>query len=245
MSSVPIFGTLLIIFKSWMLYDAIQRSGGRAGSNTWFLICWIPFGDWVYFFAVKIHDPEFSRYFKAFTKRPPKLDDVRYLAEHSPSVKNKLNFVRALIDHNDFAEADKVLEDLLRIDPNDREALFLAATNKARAGEHERGIELFNTLIAKDLSCFDYRPAEALAELYWTSGKKEESVELLRKVFKRSHRLSHQVELAKCLFHLEHKDEARQVLQSGINDYKHAPRFVKRQYKSAAREAQSILRALS
>ena len=41
-------------FMAWMLIDAIRR---RA-DGYWYLIIFIPFGEWFYFFRVKIHDPE-------------------------------------------------------------------------------------------------------------------------------------------------------------------------------------------
>jgi len=39
-------------FSIWMLVDAYQR---RA-EHYWYLIIFFPFGEWVYFFLVKVHD---------------------------------------------------------------------------------------------------------------------------------------------------------------------------------------------
>ena len=242
---MPIIAGFLAIFKMWMLFDALQRCGRRCNNNYWFLICWVPFGDWVYFFAVKIHDPEFKQVWgKAFT-RPATLEDVRYQANHSPSLVNKVSLCKALIDADKFAEADELLSELSKANPNEREIVFLLAICRSRAGNKSQAIETFETLIVTDLSCFDYKAADELASLYWSAERKNDAVELLNKMFKKSHRISHQVELAKSLYHLERKDEAKEVLQTAMQDYKHAPKFVKRQYRSAAREAQSMLRAFS
>lgn len=39
-------------FSVWMIVDAYQR---RA-EHYWYLIIFFPFGEWVYFFLVKVHD---------------------------------------------------------------------------------------------------------------------------------------------------------------------------------------------
>jgi hypothetical protein len=39
-------------FSVWMLVDAYQR---RA-EHYWYLIIFFPFGEWIYFFLVKVHD---------------------------------------------------------------------------------------------------------------------------------------------------------------------------------------------
>lgn len=39
-------------FSIWMLVDAYQRGA----EHYWYLIIFFPFGEWVYFFLVKVHD---------------------------------------------------------------------------------------------------------------------------------------------------------------------------------------------
>ena len=41
-------------FSVWMLVDAFKRGA----EHYWYLIIFFPFGEWVYFFLVKIHDFE-------------------------------------------------------------------------------------------------------------------------------------------------------------------------------------------
>ena len=54
---IRVLFALQSIFSLWMLVDAVQR---RCGTY-WYFVVLCPFGEWVYFFKVKIHDPEFER----------------------------------------------------------------------------------------------------------------------------------------------------------------------------------------
>ena len=51
-----VFLVLETAFMIWMLVDAINR---RA-EYYWYIIIFVPFGEWVYFFTVKIHDFNFG-----------------------------------------------------------------------------------------------------------------------------------------------------------------------------------------
>lgn len=46
-------------FSIWMLVDAYKRGE----SCLWWGVILFPFGEWIYFFVVKIHDFEFGRMF--------------------------------------------------------------------------------------------------------------------------------------------------------------------------------------
>ena len=47
-----ILGYLALAFKIWMVFDALRRKVHLL----WFFVLMVPFGDWVYFFAVKVRD---------------------------------------------------------------------------------------------------------------------------------------------------------------------------------------------
>lgn len=65
------------LFSLWMMVDAIKR---RPGSH-WYLIIWVPLGEWVYFFMVKIHDyPALKVRLMNLWRRPPSIQNLRYEA---------------------------------------------------------------------------------------------------------------------------------------------------------------------
>ncbi len=49
---MPVLLILSYAFSIWMIVDAFKRGA----DHYWFLIIFCPFGEWVYFFLVKIHD---------------------------------------------------------------------------------------------------------------------------------------------------------------------------------------------
>ncbi len=228
-----------------MLVDAVQRSSGRCGgANYWFIICWVPFGDWVYFFAVKIHDPEFARIWKRWFVKPVTIDQLRYNFRHSPSAVNQLALAEALVVTGEYEEAESLLEAVVRADKKDREANFLLGLCKREQSDLAGACEAFERVCQSDITYRNFEAASELASSYWELGKKEEAVEFLRKLFKKSRRLAHTIELAKYLVEMDQRDEAREVLATAMDDFHHAPRFVKNLDKSAAKEASHILRAL-
>lgn len=234
----------LLGFKVWMLLDAMQRGGSRGGSNYWFLICWVPFGDWIYFFAVKVHDPEFAKLRRRFFTRPVPLSQLRYNARHSPSGVNKLRLAEALFDAREYTEAEALLAEVLQLDAKNREARYLLGECKRQRGDLVGSGEELEKVVESDITYRNYHAAADLARVYWATGRREEAVEFLRKLFKKSRRMLHTTELAKYLIELDQKAEAREVLERAIDDFEHAPRFVRRQDRSAAKEAQSLLRSL-
>jgi len=63
-------------FSLWMLVDALQRRQERY----WYFVVLMPFGELVYFFVVKIHDPD-MRWLKnslSLGPRAPSVADFRY-----------------------------------------------------------------------------------------------------------------------------------------------------------------------
>ncbi len=49
---MPLILFLSYAFSIWMVVDAFKRGA----EHYWYLIIFCPFGEWIYFFLVKIHD---------------------------------------------------------------------------------------------------------------------------------------------------------------------------------------------
>lgn len=66
-----VFALLFLIFKVWMIIDAIQSGNDRM----WYVIVFVPFGEVIYFFMFKVHDPALrSLWRRVFPKPKPSLD---------------------------------------------------------------------------------------------------------------------------------------------------------------------------
>ena len=79
-----VLGFLQTAFMIWMLVDAVKRRV----EFYWYIIIFFPFGEWVYFFAVKIHDFRQVRF--RLAERAPSLRKLRFEAKQTPSINNKL-----------------------------------------------------------------------------------------------------------------------------------------------------------
>src|SRR4051794_34879214 len=89
----PFLSAVQTAFMVWMLVDAYRR---HAESFWFWIILIVPvLGAWVYFFVVKVHD--FRRGSQAglglsgLFQRRPSLDELRYRAEHMPTLVNRVS----------------------------------------------------------------------------------------------------------------------------------------------------------
>ena len=107
-------------FSIWMLVDAIRR---RA-PEYWWLIILVPFGEWAYFFAIKLPDTRFAANLKRqlYTKRVS-LPSLRLAFEETPSHENRVRLAQSLHDHGEYAEAAEHFEQVLRGNEDDKESL--------------------------------------------------------------------------------------------------------------------------
>ena len=86
----------VIVFTDWMLYDAYQR---RADTIWFFVILFVfPVGPWIYFFAVKLGDFGGGLHFGNLFARRVSLDELRYQAEHVPTLTSHLALAERLIE---------------------------------------------------------------------------------------------------------------------------------------------------
>jgi len=112
------------VITAWMLFDAIRRRV----DTYWYLVILTPLGEWVYFFAIKIHDYDLRRLKKMLLfERPPSADQMRMQLEETPSDENKILLGQALYDAKQYDEALALFEEVLDRDEQDKEALYGAA----------------------------------------------------------------------------------------------------------------------
>jgi len=239
-----IFWLPLLAFKIWMLVDVMQRSSGGSGMNYWFFIIWVPFGDFLYFFLVKLQDPEFAKWKRRLFYRPPSVDQLRYNCRHSPSTVNKLALAEALLLNKEYSESLALLEEVVKVDDKSREANFLLSACKKESGDLPGAAAALERVVQTDVTFRDYTAAADLAAIYWQSDRKPEAIELLQKLFKKSRRLTPSNELVRYLIALDRKAEAREILNTAMDDFRHAPRFVRSRDRTAAKEANQLLREL-
>ncbi len=241
-----IFG-LSTAFSLWMLVDAVQRGEG----SRWGWIIMIPFGEFAYFFAVKVHDFSPANAGPArrvdggggysFFKAPmPSTEDLRYRFNQSPSLNNRMSLARGLYDAGEYAEAACELAEVVRSDDSDAEAHYgLARTHLAMEKWAEAEAE-FRVVLRLQPGYANYLAWQEFSELLVQLNRGDEAAELLRELKRVSPRLEHCLELARLLHDRGQYREASEHLNEALLDYDHAPRHVQRDGKSHAQEARQL-----
>jgi hypothetical protein len=227
-------------FSLWMLVDAARRGAGYI----WYAIIMMPFGEVAYFLAVKVHDPEFAALRLAFRPRPPSLDQLRFEAEHTPSFENRAILARALQDDGEHVEAVALFRELLSAEPEDKGALYGLGCALCDAGQTAQAIDALKSLAALDFAYADYAAGTMLAELYWKQERREESLAMWESVAGASRSLAHQTELARALAEQGRAPEARALLERGLREYAHSPRYIQKSQRRQARTARRVLDTL-
>ena len=231
---------LQTLFSLLMLYDAIKRGS----PYYWWIIVMVPFGEFVYFFAVYMNSPEYRALKDQLFTRPESLKSLEYKARTSPSVHNRILFGRALYDHGRYGEAEALFGEILETDPHNKDALCFLGLCRLKRKDPAGAIAPLEKLVETDMSYEDFSSCIDLAYAYWETGRQDAALALLEKMVDSSQRFSHKIILSKYLLRLERRDDARYLLQEAMNDYEHSPAFMRRTNKKWARDARSMLKSL-
>ncbi len=226
------------VITAWMLFDAIRR---RVDAY-WYLVILTPLGEWVYFFAVKIHDYDLRRVKKTLRfERSPSVEQIRTQLEETPSDENKILLGQALYDAKHYDEATALFEEVLDRDEHDKEALYGAALCQINREELSEAVEQLTLLIELDPTFGDYEPWFDLAFAHWQLEQKAEAVTVLDELAKTSPRIKHKVILGKYLTRSGEPTRGCAMLEEALDDYKQANGFIKRTSGRWAREARDVL----
>jgi hypothetical protein len=233
---------LLQLFMLWMLVDAVRR---RA-DYYWFLVILLPFGEWIYFFSVKIKDPEFDK-LRAFFNPPRKketLEALRCRVAESPSALNRLRLAQALHDNGEFEPACEHFAQVRRQMPDDREALYGWARCRAELGDVPGAIVALEELIEREPAYADYEPWAHLATQLRRAGQLELALNELGRLWKMAPRLNHALLYAHFLAEAGQVERARALLAEALQSFRTSPRFAQQRQWQWASPARELLRSL-
>lgn len=242
---IRIAAVLMIGMKIWMLVDAYRR---QADTYWLWIIVGVPGGSLIYFFMVRMRDPDIQRIqgrVLSSLKRPPSVDTLERRYQDSASVMNRLALAQGLGDAGRWSEAKSHFEGVLEQRPDDSDALYGLGVSEIELGKPERAVDPLKKLIQVAPIYRDYIAYADLADALYQSGKADECVELLRNHVKSNARLPHVVLLARYLAKTGHRDEAKRELKKALDRHQDAPRHVKRDNRSSFREAKKILAEVS
>lgn len=227
-------------FSVWMLMDAARR---RADAY-WFFVILMPFGELVYFFAVKMRDPGMQQLSRRLFQGRVGLDELVHLAQTTPSMHNRLQLAQGLYDHRRFSEARAAFELVLGMDEENKDALYGLGLACAAAGQDDEALSAFERLKKIDFSYKSFAAGGEQAALLWKKDRRDEALALMRSVAKRSQRFDHQVELSLFLVKGGETAEARELLEKGLADWKTGPPFARKRDAVWAKRAEALLQKI-
>jgi hypothetical protein len=224
-------------FKVWMAVDAARRGA----AYFWFyVILLLPFGEVIYFLAIKIDDFRVGR--SRLFKKGVSLRRLEYNLRATPSVGNKLALAGALADKGHHLRAGELFREVLTERDDEKDALFGFATCAQKLGAKDTAIPALEHLMKLDPGYRAFDGAFALVDLYWTGGRKDEALALVETLSGRTARLDAQVRVARYRVQTDHKDQAIARLKRALDDYENSPWFARRGMRGWAKEARKILR---
>jgi hypothetical protein len=231
---------LAAAFKLWMLVDAMRR---RVDNYWYFIIAFIPLGDWAYFIVNKF--PELrKRLGRLRFYRPNSLEALSYAAKTTPSAENRLRLAEGLYDAGLRTEALEHFEAVLKTYPGDLRALYGAAMTQKALGRLDAAIERFEQLLERNPTHDDYVSTLELADTLKQLRRDDEARAELEMLVRQSPRVKHYLALAEHLVDMGRIDDAKSFLEIALREYDSAPDFVRRRERKFIGAVNSLKKQL-
>jgi hypothetical protein len=243
LNDYPYLALAQMAFMLWMAVDAYKR---HVESFWLWVIIFVPvFGAWAYFFAVKAADFRHVSLGSAFQRRTS-LEELRYRAEHVPTLASHLALAERLMEKGLYAEAIPHLEEARKKEPEHGQVLYALAASHAAEGRYELAVPLLEGINRRDPRWSNYAAWRLLVETRTQSGDQPGALDTCRELVKLAPTLQHRCLLAEHLLDNGLAEEARTLLDRSLQDYYFAAGPSRRLNRAWAREARRLQkRALS
>ncbi|MGK0360777.1 MAG: hypothetical protein ACI9U2_003091 [Bradymonadia bacterium] len=230
------------IMTVWMLYDAFRRKADKQ----WYVIILLPFGEWFYFFSVKINDPSMRKVKAIFSRkaRPVTLEELARDAHRTPSVRNTLRHAQGLFDADRFADSEPMFASILAKDPQNKDALYGASLCRIQLDDLGGAEQALTVLVKQDSAYRDFAAHLELCDVLYKSGARAKAIHETEVLIKRSSRTRHRVTLAHYLIDDGKTAHARMVLERAIDEFAAGSKLEMKRDKTWIVQARRMLSAL-
>jgi hypothetical protein len=233
----------------WMLIDCRRR----LPNDAWFwVILWFqPLGAWAYFVIVKLPDfagrpsPYGGSWWSNLFQRRASLDELRYRAEHIPTLTSRLALAERLIERQEYAEAVPPLEAALKSEPDHGQLLYSLALCHVRLGRPGEAVPHLDRLLTRDPRWSNYVGWRLLVEARDALGDREGALAACRELVRLSPTLQHQCVLAEHLLSQGKTDEAKDLLERSLRDHDYAPSPIRRRNRRWASQARRLRKSVA
>jgi hypothetical protein len=233
----PYLSLLQTAFTIWMLVDGYRR--GADSFWFWVVLIFQPIGPWVYFFAVKFQDFRAPQSWTQW-RSGPSLAELRYRAEHIPTLTNHLALAQRLIERQEYEEAVPHLEAAMKTEPDHGQVLYLLALCHTRQGHPSQALPLLERLLERDPRWSNYQGLHLLIEAREGCGDHAGALYGCRELVRLAPTLQHQCVLAERLFAQGQDQEAQDLLDRALRDHSFAPGPIRWRNRRWARQARRL-----
>lgn len=231
---------LLTALKIGMLIDAYHRN---VAFYWFFVILAFPFGE-VLYFAFLLAPDLLHKARARRARRPLSVEQLRYRFKENPCQENEAALAAGLCDVGETAAARELYVRVLDREPDYKRALYGLALCHLRLGEPELATERLERVVSLERSYADHRAWLKLGEALRAAGRHPEAVDTFERLVRAAPRIEHQVALAQAQRAAGRAEQALRTLEAGLEEYRHAPRFIRREAREPARLASKILAEL-
>jgi thioredoxin-like negative regulator of GroEL len=137
----------------------------------------------------RLDSPEWRNIKKKVFSTSPSIKNLEHNARVSPSVNNRLQLAHALHDQRRTGEARELFQLVLKQDKENREALFGLGLCQQELSKRTEAIETLGQLVKLDMAYSDFEACRHLVEALWESDRQAESLDLVRRLARRSDRV--------------------------------------------------------
>ncbi|HET7543570.1 MAG TPA: tetratricopeptide repeat protein [Polyangiaceae bacterium] len=229
-------------FQIWMLVDAIRRGSAFVWKLLIFLI---PLAAIIYFCLYKLPELTGRRPAASLAPGRPSLEELSELSRQTPSELNKLAFADRLLELSRFPEAIGRYRDVLRTNPDSKEALHGLSRALLSLGRPREAVEELAALMELEPEFRDYSAALDYAEALWQSGQQEDTIGLLTGLVSVTKRINHRLALAHYSKERGDSITARNELDLALSEFASLPESQRKREQRWADRARKQLAELN
>jgi hypothetical protein len=211
------------------------------------IILLIPGGSLIYFFLVRMRDPDVQRVssrLKEIVARPVPIEVLQARFDDSPSAANAIALAQGLGEAERWKEATEHFENVLRSRPKDPEVLFGYGVCLLETERFHEAVVPLQQLLDEHAAYRDYVVYPELATVYQWLEQPAEAVELFRSLYRESPRLRHSAWLAEALLAVDKTSEATELLETALRRSQDSPTHTKRADRGWRKQAEQVLRSM-
>lgn len=243
----PILAVLQTLLTLWMVVDCYQR--GADWFWFWIIFLFQPIGPWAYFIAIKLQDfrgggSDRPGWLGQLFQRKTPIEELRYKAEHVPTLANHLALAERLIEIEEYEEAIPFLDQAMSREPDHCRILYLQAVCQVELGAPLKALPFLDKVIARDSYWSDYQAWRLLVRTRTELNDTEGALAACQEMARIAPTLQHRCMLAEKLDAVGRGAEGHKLLERALDEQRFAPANVRRLNRKWAGEAKRLVKKL-